>query len=301
MAAERTRERAQPLPMIREVSVRPPRIGRLVFLGIAVIITILSLAPFILTVSGSLKTPSEILDWPPTLLPSAPRWENYVEVWNNSHFFPQWILNSVFVSAFHLVAYLAICSLAGYAFARMNFPGATVILLAILGSLMVPGQVLWVPKFIILKTVADLGGPTLIDNLFGVILPDLAEVFGVFFMTQFFKSLPVQLEEAAAIDGAGKLRTFWQIVMPNALPALAALAILRFQGEWNAFQWPLIVLRQPQNMTLPLGLASFQGLFGVHWHWVLAGAMFNAVPIILLVIFFQRYFIRSAAGSAVKG
>jgi multiple sugar transport system permease protein len=301
MAAERTRERAQPLPTLRDVSVRPPRIGRIVFLGIAVIITILALAPFVLTVSGSLKTPSEILDYPPTLLPSAPRWENYVEVWTNSHYFPQWILNSIFVSAFHLVAYLAICSLAGYAFARMNFPGATVILLAILGSLMVPGQVLWVPKFIILKTVADLGGPTLIDNLFGVILPDLAEVFGVFFMTQFFKSLPVQLEEAAAIDGAGRLRTFWQIVMPNALPALAALAILRFQGEWNAFQWPLIVLRQPEHLTLPLGLASFQGLFGVHWHWVLAGAMFNAVPIILLVIFFQRYFIRSAAGSAVKG
>jgi len=297
----RVRQRAQPLPLIREVRVQPPRISRVVFMPIAFFITFLALMPFVLTVSGSLKTPSEILDWPPTLIPSVFRWENYVEVWNNSHYFPQWIANSIFVSAFHLVAYLAICSLAGYAFARMNFPGATVIFLVILGSLMVPGQVLWVPKFIILKTVADLGGPTLIDNLFGIILPDLAEVFGVFFMTQFFKSLPKELEEAASLDGASKFRTFWQVILPNAVPGLAALAILRFQGEWNAFQWPLIVARQPQNMTLPLGLASFQGLFGVHWHWVLAGAMFNAVPVIILVIFFQRYFIRSVTSSGVKG
>lgn len=284
---------------VRAVALRPPRVGvsfsRIVFLAIAVIITILALAPFVLTVSGSFKTTSEILDWPPSLFPAALRWENYVEVWNNSRFFPRWIANSIFLSAFHLIVYLAICSLAGYAFARLRFPGATVLFLAIVGSVMIPGQVLWVPKFLILKEVS------LIDNLFGIAFPHLAEVFGVFFMTQFFKSLPKELEEAAAIDGAGTFRTFRQIILPNALPALAALAILRFQAEWNAFQWPVIVVRSPENMTLPLGLASFQGLFGVNWNWVLAGAMFNAVPIILLVILFQRYFIRSATSSAIKG
>jgi multiple sugar transport system permease protein len=273
----------------------PFRISRVAFLTIAVIITILALAPFILTVSGSFKTKSEILDWPPSIIPSAIHWENYVEVWNNSRYFPQWIVNSVFLSAFHLLVYLAICSMAGYAFARLNFPGATVLFLAILGSIMVPGQVLWVPKFLIINQLG------LVDNLFGIALPDLAEVFGVFFMTQFFKSLPKELEEAASIDGAGTFRTFRQIILPNTYPALAALAILRFQGEWNAFQWPLIVVRSPDHLTLPLGLASFQGLFGVNWNWVLAGAMFNAVPIILLVIFFQKYFIRSATSSAVKG
>jgi multiple sugar transport system permease protein len=299
--AEQRRARVEPAAVVAPRPGLNISLSRIVFLAVAVFITFLALTPFVLTVSGSLKTPSEILDWPPTIIPSVFRWENYVEVWNNSHYFPQWIVNSVIVSAFHIVFYIAICSLAGYAFARMNFPGATVIFLAILGSLMVPGQVLWVPKFIILKSVADMGGPTLIDNLFGIMLPDLAEVFGVFFMTQFFKSLPRQLEEAAYIDGASVFRTFWQVILPNAVPGLAALAILRFQAEWNAFQWPLIVVRQPQNMTLPLGLASFQGLFGVHWHWVLAGAMFNAVPMVLLVIFFQRYFIRSVTSSAVKG
>jgi multiple sugar transport system permease protein len=284
---------------VRTVALRPPRLGldlsRIVFLAIAVIITILALAPFLLTVSGSFKTTSEILDWPPSLIPAALRWENYLEVWNNSRFFPRWILNSIFLSAFHLVFYLAICAGAGYAFARLRFPGSTVLFLAILGSIMIPSQVLWVPKFLILKEVS------LIDNLFGIALPHLAEVFGVFFMTQFFKSLPKELEEAAHIDGASTFRTFRQIILPNAYPALAALAILRFQAEWNAFQWPVIVVRSPENMTLPLGLASFQGLFGVNWNWVLAGAMFNAVPIIILVIFFQRYFIRSAASSAIKG
>ena len=281
------------------VAVRSPRFrvspARVIFLMIAVLITILALAPFILTVSGSFKTKSEILDWPPSIIPQVFRWENYVEVWNNSRYFPQWILNSVFLAAFHLLVYLGICSLAGYAFARLRFPGSSVLLLAIIGSLMVPGQVLWVPKFLILNQVG------LVDNLLGIALPDLAEVFGVFFMTQFFKSLPKELEEAASIDGASTFRTFRQIILPNAYPALAALAILRFQAEWNSFQWPLIVVRSPEHLTLPLGLASFQGLFGVNWNWVLAGAMFNAVPIVLLVIFFQRYFIRTAAGSAVKG
>lgn len=268
---------------------------KMAFLAGAAVVTFLALAPFVLTVTGSLKSPAEILDWPPLLLPATPRWDNYVEVWNNSRFFPRWILNSIVLAAFHLGAYLFICSLAGYAFARLRFPGATVLFLAILGSIMIPGQVMWVPKFLVLKEVG------LIDNLFGIALPDLAEVFGVFFMTQFFKSLPRELEEAASLDGAGTFGTFWHVVLPNALPALAALSILRFQGVWNAFQWPLIVVRSPEHMTLPLGLASFQGLFGVHWNWVLAGAMFNAVPVIVLVIFFQRYFIRSAVGYGVKG
>jgi multiple sugar transport system permease protein len=273
----------------------PFRISRVLFLTIAVIFTALALAPFLQTVSGSFKTTSEILDWPPKIIPQALQWQNYVEVWTNSRFFPQWILNSILLAAFHLVVYIAIASLAGYAFARLRFPGASVLFLAILGSIMIPGQVLWVPKFLLINQLG------LVDNLFGIAFPNLAEVFGVFFMTQFFKSLPKELEEAAAIDGASTFRTFRQIILPNAYPALAALAILRFQGSWNEFQWPLIVVRSPEHLTLPLGLASFQGLFGVNWNWVLAGAMFNAVPIILLVIFFQKYFIRSAASSAVKG
>jgi multiple sugar transport system permease protein len=281
------------------VAVQPPRfrfrISRVIFLTLAVIVTIIALTPFVLTVSGSFKTKSEILDWPPTIIPQVFQWQNYVEVWNNSRFFPQWILNSVLLAGFHLLVYLGICSAAGYAFARLRFPGATVLFIAILGSIMVPGQVLWVPKFLIINQLG------LVDSLPGIALPDLAEVFGVFFMTQFFKSLPKELEEAASIDGASTFRTFRQIILPNAYPALAALAILRFQGEWNGFQWPLIVVRSPDHLTLPLGLASFQGLFGVNWNWVLAGAMFNAVPIIILVIFFQKYFIRSAASSAVKG
>ena len=284
---------------VTTVSVQQPRftfrIGRIIFLAVAVLFTVLALTPFVLTVSGSFKTKSEILDWPPTIIPQVFQWQNYVEVWNNSRYFPQWILNSVLLAGFHLLVYLAICSAAGYAFARLKFPGATVLFLAILGSIMVPGQVLWVPKFLIINQLG------LVDNLAGIALPDLAEVFGVFFMTQFFKSLPKELEEAASIDGAGTFRTFRQIILPNAYPALAALAILRFQASWNSFQWPLIVVRSPEHLTLPLGLASFQGLFGVNWNWVLAGAMFNAVPIILLVIFFQKYFIRSAASSAIKG
>ena len=240
------------LARTQTVAVQRPRfrfrISRVVFLVLAMVVTALALTPFILTVSGSFKTKSEILDWPPSIIPRIFEWQNYVEVWTNSHYFPQWILNSVLLAGFHLLIYLGICSAAGYAFARLRFPGSTVLFLAILGSVMVPGQVLWVPKFLIINQLS------LVDNLLGIALPDLAEVFGVFFMTQFFKSLPKELEEAASIDGASTFRTFRQIILPNAYPALAALAILRFQGEWNAFQWPLIVVRSHEHLTLPLGL-----------------------------------------------
>src|SRR5438105_6496874 len=246
------------------------RISRVIFLVLAVIVTAVALAPFILTVSGSFKTKSEILDWPPSIIPRIFEWQNYVEVWTNSHYFPQWILNSTLLAGFHLLVYLAICSAAGYAFARLRFPGSTVLFLAILGSIMVPGQVLWVPKFLIINQLG------LVDNLAGIALPDLAEVFGVFFMTQFFKSLPKELEEAASIDGAGTFRTFRQIILPNAYPALAALAILQFQGSWNAFQWPLIVVRFPPPPAPPPGPPSLPGLFWGGLGWVCAGGVLYA-------------------------
>src|SRR5439155_20822918 len=182
---------------------------------------------------------------------------------------------SLFLAGFHLTVYLAICSVAGYAFARMNFPGASVLFIAILGSIMIPGQVLWVPKFLILNQIG------LVDNLFGIALPNLADVFGVFFMTQFFKSLPKELEEAASIDGAGTFRTFRHIILPNAYPALAALAILQFQGSWNAFQWLLIVVRSIEHLTLRLVLASFEGLSGVIWMLLCSGLMFTPVHVIV--------------------
>src|SRR5438874_10607963 len=199
------------------------RISRVIFLVLAVIVTAVALAPFILTVSGSFKTKSEILDWPPSIIPRIFEWQNYVEVWTNSHYFPQWILNSTLLAAFHLLVYLAICSAAGYAFARLRFPGSTVLFLAILGSIMVPGQVLWVPKFLIINQLG------LVDNLAGIALPDLAEVFGVFFMTQFFKPLPKRFEEAPSLDGAATFGRFGRFTLPNGFPASARLASWRFR------------------------------------------------------------------------
>ncbi len=152
------------LARTQTVAVQRPRfrfrISRIVFLAIAVFWTLVALTPFILTVSGSFKTKSEILDWPPTIIPHVVEWMNYVEVWTNSRFFPQWILNSGFLAAFHLIVYIAICSMAGYAFARLRFPGSTVLFLAILGSIMVPGQVLWVPKFLIINQLGLVDNPS---------------------------------------------------------------------------------------------------------------------------------------------
>jgi len=141
----------------------------------------------------------------------------------------------------------------------------------------------------------------LIDNLWGVILPGITSAFGVFMMTQFFKSIPKDLEEAAYMDGADRITVFFRLILPISQTALITLALFTFQGEWNAFMWPLIVLRTPTNFTLPLGLQWFKGEYYSLYSIILAGSLFNALPIIIIFFLFQRYFIRSIATTGLKG
>ncbi|MBI2264918.1 MAG: carbohydrate ABC transporter permease [Armatimonadetes bacterium] len=257
-------------------------------------IALLTMAPFLVSVSASLKPAEKALEWPPNLIPSPFTLDNYAKVWQVSPFFPKWLVNSVFLAIVHVICQLLFCSMAGYAFARLSFPGKKLLFLATLGSMMIPAQATMISNYAIANSLGW------VNTFYAVIVPGAAGAFGIFLMTQFFKGIPRELEEAAHIDGCSRLLIFWRIILPLATPALGALAIFSFQGSWNGFMWPLIVLNTPENFTLPLGLNYFRSEYATDWALVLAGSMFNSVPIILIFLFFQRYFIKGIATTGLK-
>jgi len=217
----------------------------------------------------------------------------------------------VIISVFVTILRVLFCAMGGYAFARMNFPLKNVLFTAMLISMMIPGQVTLIPSFLVVGPgivrgglkIGDIEIPTgfgLLDNLAGVMLPGIVAAFGIFMMTQFYKNLPKELEEAAEMDGAGRFGTFFRIILPISQTQLLTLALLTFQGEWNAFMWPLVILRTPENFTLPLGLNWFRGEYYTLIPPVLAGSLFNTLPILILFFTFQRYFVQSIATTGSK-
>lgn len=272
------------------------RIKQPLFYAILIGWAVLSIAPFYLSVVFSLKPVKDIYN-PPLFWPQPFTLDNYAKVLTEFKYFPQWLLNSSIVALTLTIVRTIFCAMGGYAFARMKFAGKNLLFTAMLVSMMIPGQVTMVTNFLII-------GPRvfhLIDNLWGVILPGITSAFGVFMMTQFFKSIPKDLEEAAYMDGADRITVFFRLILPISQTALITLALFTFQGEWNAFMWPLIVLRTPTNFTLPLGLQWFKGEYYSLYSIILAGSLFNALPIIIIFFLFQRYFIRSIATTGLKG
>jgi multiple sugar transport system permease protein len=185
--------------------------------------------------------------------------------------------------------------MAGYALSRLNFPGRNLIFLVTLAVMMIPATVTLIPKFLIVNNLH------LVNTYLALILPAMAQPFSVFIMVQFMKVLPKELEESAKIDGASTWRTFYQIILPQVRPALAAVAILTFQGAWNDFLWPLVALGTQDMYTLPLGLFFFKSAHYTEYSLLLASSMFNTIPILILFFIFQRYFIEGAVSTGVKG
>ncbi len=247
---------------------------------------------------------------PPLLWPSPFTLENYRTVIQSFELFPRWILNSLVVSVTVTVLRVLFCAMGGYAFARLDFPLKNLLFTAMLISMMIPPQVTLIPNFLVIGPgilrdweIAGVKIPTgfgLLDNLGGVILPGIVGAFGVFMMTQFYKSIPRELEEAAMIDGLGRLGIFFRIILPISRTQLLTLALLTFQGEWNAFLWPLVVLRTPEHFTLPIGLQWFKGEYYTLYSIVLAGSLFNTLPILILFFLFQRYFVHGIATTGLK-
>ena len=263
--------------------------------------TLVLIFPFYWLVVTSLETPTEALHFPPVLIPHVLRFANYSDAFNSAPF-GRFFINSAVVTVLTVLFNLVFCSLAGYAFARFRFLGRGALFVVILATLMVPFQVTMIPQFLITKwlgvhVLAAVG----INHIGALILPNAATAFGIFFLRQFFRTLPLEYEESARVDGASRLTVLVRIVLPLATPPLATLAALTFLDSWNNFLWPLIAVTSTGQMTLPLGLATFQGAHSTEWPLLMAGNVMSLVPMLAVFFIAQRYFIRSVASTGLAG
>ena len=258
-------------------------------------LAVVMLLPLVWMVVTSLETLAQTRHFPPILWPGTLRFGNYSDAIRQSEF-GTWFWNTTVVTVTIVLSNLIFCSLAAYAFARIRFLGRGVIYFVLLATLMVPLQVVLIPTFLIVK---DLG---LIDHLGALIVPNLVSVFGIFMLTQFFRTLPIELEEAARIDGASRLTILLRIVVPLSLPALATLAVIQFMWTWNDFLWPLVTILTNQDaFTLQLGLATFQGAHQTTWHLLAAANIMSMLPIVALFLVAQRSFVRGIVTQGLKG
>jgi multiple sugar transport system permease protein len=260
---------------------------------LAVPIALLSAFPFLWMADSSLQRPAEALHYPPVIFSGSFDWHNYTTVLSEAPF-GHWFWNTTVVTLAAVAGNLVFCSMAGYAFARIRFFGNRLAFIAILATLMVPLQVVIIPTYIICK---DLG---LIDSLNALIVPNLATPLGIFMLRQFFLSLPVELEEAARIDGCTRLGVLWRVVLPLARPALITLGVITVTNMWNDFFWPLVAIVSSGNYTLQLGLNALNGAHATEWTILMAGNMMTMLPMLALFFLGQRSFVQSIVTTGFK-
>jgi len=261
---------------------------------IPIMAAVISIVPFIFMALISLQNTFFISGNPARWVPENPTLETYVEVLGTEHFL-RWVFNSLFVAGMVTILGLAVQSLAGYAFAKKRFYGREVLFIVVLAGLMVPRAVTIIPLFFIVR---DLG---LLNQYTGLILPPLALPLGVFLMRQFMAGLPDELMDAARIDGCSEFGIFWRIILPLSTPALATLGIYTFMEQWRDFLWPLIAATQDQMKTLPVGLSVFSTEFRTNYGVQMAGVLLSVLPMIVIFMLLQRYFIKGLTIGALKG
>lgn len=258
-------------------------------LGAVVMVT-----PFLWMILTSFKSFAESMLVPPTFLPETWKLDNYSEVFETVNF-AKYYWNTIVITVGRTIGQLILCSLAAYAFARLSFPGKNIIFVALLSVLMVPSQVVMIPSFVIVR---ELGW---FDTLYALIVPGIFSAFGVFLLRQFFMSIPKELDEAAKIDGCSYFGIYWRIILPLAKPALVSLAIFTILASWNDFLWPLVVTSSDEMRVLSIGIASFQGQYATQYPLLMAGALMASLPMIVIFVVLQRYFIEGIALTGVKG
>ena len=269
----------------------PPRAVSYILLTALAMVT---LVPFLWMVDTALKPASEVMTNPPTWIPSRPAWSNFPQAFT---FFPfgRFLLNTLIVAAGATLLQTVFAILAAYAFARLRFPGRGLLFVLYLGTLMIPQQVTIVPLFLMMRSIGW------IDTFWALILPSAFHALGVFLLRQFFMTIPRELEESAFMDGAGRLRILWSIILPLSRPALATLILFTFIREWNSFLWPLVATASQDMRTVSVGLTLFIGQYGTEWHLMMAAATVTLVPVLLVFALAQRHYIEGIAMTGFGG
>ncbi len=267
-------------------------------LGLTVVLAafgVLMVLPFVWMLSTSFKIPIDVFNYPIEWIPKRFNWNNYQRVWNGSQPFDLFYYNSVKVTAITVVGTVLVCSAAAYGFSRIRFKGRDAVFFVFLATLMIPDQVTLVPRFIIFNYLG------IYDTHFALILPGMFTAFGVFLLRQFYVGIPEDFSEAAKIEGAGHLQTWLRIILPLSKPALVSLVILSFTWNWNEFVNPLVFLASKELYTIPLGLTNFIDESGTDYTLMMAAAVSSILPVIVLFLACQKWFIEGVVSSGVKG
>lgn len=277
-------------------------LGRTLLYVVAIAASLIFMTPFAWTIFSSLKSPSELYMFPPRWLPATPRFSNYAEVFDVSPY-GRWLWNSVVVAGVATFGAVLSAAVTGYSFARFRYPGRDLIFILTLGTLMLPAEVTLIPLYLLFNKLSwlDTYKPLMVPAFFG------GGAFLIFMMRQFFLTIPMDLDEAARIDGAGYLRIFWQIILPLSIPALVTAAIITFIGEWNSFLFPYIILNTKEKFTIGVGIKYFQTIAGEidsmepRENLLMAAGLMMTAPIIILFFAAQRYFVKGIVMSGIKG
>jgi len=285
------------IPFLARKSVRKA-ISTILVQGTIILLSIVVMIPFGWMISTALKPIEQVFEFPPSWIPKPAMWENFWVGWTHVPM-TRYLLNTLYITAVAIVGVLGSSSLVAYGFARLRAPGKEVIFLLLLSTMMLPQQVTLIPNFLLFKWLGWLNtyNPLLVPAF-------TAAPFFVFLLRQFYMTIPIELDEAARIDGCSTLGIFWRIIIPLSKPAIATVAIFVFFNRWNSFLWPLIYLRSPEKYTLAVGLSFFhsqQGQMLTYWNWLMAVTLLVAIPPLLVFFFAQRHFVQGIALTGIKG
>lgn len=261
---------------------------------VLLIFAVLWIIPLAWAIDTALKPESETTTVPVSWIPSHFTLDSFAQVLSAGGLL-RWYANSAITSIVITIVTVILASLAAYGFSRVRFSGKGLVFWLIMAGIMVPPQILIVPLF------TEINAFRMVDTYWGIILPQIAAPFAVFILKQFFDGIPHELGEAAIVDGASQFRVFWQIWLPLARPAIAAVAIFTFVGSWNNFIWPFIAITNTSMMTIPVGLANVQSAYGIHYAQIMASAVLGGLPLLIAFMFFQKQIVQGIAGTGLKG
>jgi multiple sugar transport system permease protein len=290
---------ARRVPITSEQAERAQRVRQILKYALLAILTLVALIPFILALLGTFKSNAEITAYPPTFFPREWLPLNWVTTWTTDlgegATFPRWLANTALLAVGSALLQLLFCSMAGYSFARLRYPGREVVFSFMLATMMIPSAITLIPAYVVMTKIH------FINTYWSLLIPGAVSAGSIFLLTQFLKAVPRELEEAAVVDGASRFQIYKDVVIPLARPALLTVFILQFQGMWNAFLSPLLYLTSPAMWVLNVALTIFQQQYKAQWNLTLVAAMFNAIPVLILFALFSRYYIEGISYTGLKG